>query len=93
MSAPPPRMVASPEAPCRRWPAEWEPHRATWLSWPHNTLTWPGGLAAVEDAFCEIVGAILPDEVVEINVLHLEMAERGSALDYLGLDVEQESKN
>ena len=76
MSEPPPRMVASPEAPCRRWPAEWEPHRATWLSWPHNTLTWPGGLAAVEDAFCEIVRAILPDEVVEINVLHLEMAER-----------------
>ena len=25
----------------RRWPAEWAPHRATWLSWPHNPETWP----------------------------------------------------
>ncbi len=23
-------------------PAEWEPHAATWLSWPHNRKTWPG---------------------------------------------------
>jgi len=65
-----------PEAPRRRWPAEWEPHRATWLSWPHNTLTWPGCLAAVEDAFCEIVRAIVPGEVVEIIVLDREMAKR-----------------
>jgi agmatine deiminase len=65
-----------PEKPSRRWPAEWEPHRATWLSWPHNTETWPGRLAAVEDAFCEIVRAISPGEAVEINVLDREMAER-----------------
>ena len=60
----------------RRWPAEWEPHRATWLSWPHNTATWPETLDAVEDAFCEIVRAIVPGEVVEINVLDAEMADR-----------------
>ena len=29
-----------------RWPAEWEPHRATWMAWPHNRATWPGGLEA-----------------------------------------------
>ena len=52
----------------RRWPAEWEPHRATWLSWPHNIETWPCGLSLIEDAFCEIVRAILPGESVEINV-------------------------
>jgi len=52
----------------RRWPAEWEPHRATWLSWPHNRDTWPTRLAAVEDAFCEMVRAIVPGEDVEINV-------------------------
>ncbi len=22
-------------------PAEWEPHEATWLSWPHRRDTWP----------------------------------------------------
>jgi len=62
-----------------RWPAEWEPHRATWLSWPHNIETWPECLASVEDAFCEIVRAIVPDEVVEINVLDAEMASRVEA--------------
>jgi len=60
----------------RRWPAEWERHSATWLSWPHNTETWPDCLEAVEDAFCEIVRAILPDETVEINVLNRVMADR-----------------
>lgn len=60
----------------RRWPAEWEPHRATWLSWPHNKETWPDQLEAVEDAFCEIVRAIVPGEIVEINVNDAEMADR-----------------
>lgn len=64
------------DAPARRWPAEWEPHRATWLSWPHNIETWPTDLAAVEDAFCEIVRAILPGEAVEINVSDAAMARR-----------------
>ncbi len=60
----------------RRWPAEWERHRATWLSWPHNTGTWPTALDAVEDAFCEIVRAIAPGEAVEIHVLDATMATR-----------------
>ena len=60
----------------RRWPAEWEPHRATWLSWPHNKETWPSGLAVVEDAFSEIVRAILPGEDVEILIGDAASAER-----------------
>ncbi|MFP6654439.1 MAG: agmatine deiminase family protein [Myxococcota bacterium] len=60
----------------RRWPAEWERHRATWLSWPHNDETWPEGLGPVEDAFVEIVRAVLPGESVEINVLDPAMAAR-----------------
>lgn len=59
-----------------RWPAEWEAHRATWLSWPHNIETWPNQMKAVEDAFCEIVRAILPGEAVEIHVLDAAMEER-----------------
>lgn len=62
----------------RVWPAEWAPHRATWLSWPHNPETWPGAgmLEAVEDAFCEMVRAIAPGEAVEINVADPAMADR-----------------
>ena len=25
-----------------RMPAEWEPHEATWLAWPHEVSDWPG---------------------------------------------------
>lgn len=59
----------------RRWPAEWAPHRATWLVWPHNPETWPGRLEAVEDAYCEIVRAITPGETVELLVRSIEHAE------------------
>jgi len=59
-----------------RWPAEWEPHAATLLSWPHNRETWPGRLAAVERAFCEIVAALAPHEEVHINVKNDAMQER-----------------
>ncbi|MEN8183440.1 MAG: agmatine deiminase family protein, partial [Myxococcota bacterium] len=59
-----------------RWPAEWEPHRATWFSWPHNALTWPGRLARVEDAFVAMVRALEGRERVCINVVDDEMAER-----------------
>ena len=30
------------------FPAEWEPHRATWLSYPHaDSYSWPGALDAI----------------------------------------------
>ncbi len=51
-----------------RWPAEWEPHAATWLSWPHNAETWPGRVPAAEDAFVAIVRALCAGERVCISV-------------------------
>lgn len=50
-------------------PAEWEPHEATWLSWPHNSDTWPGCLELVEATMVEIVAALAEVERVHINVL------------------------
>lgn len=38
-----------------RMPAEWEPHRATWLGWPHEVTDWPGKFATIPWAFAEIV--------------------------------------
>lgn len=59
-----------------RWPAEWEPHTATWLTWPHNRETWPGRLEAVERAFSEIVRVLSCHEIVRINVSSDAMEER-----------------
>ena len=50
-------------------PAEWEPHSATWVSWPHNRRTWPGALEAVESAMAAMVAALGESEPVRINVL------------------------
>ena len=49
-----------------RWPAEWEPHAATWLSWPHKEASWPGKFAVVPPIFVEMVRALVPGERVEI---------------------------
>jgi len=51
-----------------RWPAEWEPHEATLLSWPWNPETWPGCLDEAEAAFVEIVRALHMRERLEIAV-------------------------
>jgi agmatine deiminase len=69
---------ADPAAAGYRWPAEWEPHRATWLSWPHNPETWPGAgrLARVESAFVRMVEALAEGERVAINVADDAMEDR-----------------
>ena len=51
-----------------RLPAEWEPHAATWLSWPHNVETWPGRFAAIPPLFCTMVSALHLRERVHICV-------------------------
>src|SRR5215207_10057281 len=45
-------------------PAEWAPHRATWLSWPHNLETWPDNLEKVRDIWIQMVTALSPHEQV-----------------------------
>jgi agmatine deiminase len=45
-------------------PAEWSPHEATWLAWPHNHETWPTQLEQVRDVWIEMIGALSPHERV-----------------------------
>ncbi len=73
-----------------RWPAEWEPHSATWLSWPHNPETWPGCLDGARRAFAEIVRALQGREDVHINVADDAHQERArDDLRNAGVDPEQ----
>ena len=51
-----------------RMPAEWEPHEATWLGWPHNVSDWPGKLAAIHWVYGEIVRKLAEGERVRILV-------------------------
>jgi agmatine deiminase len=57
-----------PAAQGYRWPAEWEPHEATWLSWPKNPDTWPGRLDRAIDGFVGIVRALHGFERVNLLV-------------------------
>jgi agmatine deiminase len=47
-------------------PAEWEPHRATWIAWPHHEPDWPGKLGPIPWVYAEIVRVLASHEQVEI---------------------------
>lgn len=62
-------------------PAEWEPHSATWIAWPHHEPDWPGKLEAIHWVYAEIVRALARSEPVEI--LCADHASRDIAREYL----------
>ncbi len=49
-------------------PAEWEPHEATWIAWPHNREDWPGRFAPIPWVYAEIVKRLSVVERVRILV-------------------------
>ncbi len=49
-------------------PAEWEPHEATWLAWPHNPTDWPDKLDTICWVYGEIVRKISPGERIRMLV-------------------------
>jgi agmatine deiminase len=49
-------------------PAEWEPHEATWIAWPHNPTDWPDKLDTIRWVYTEIVRKISDGEKVRILV-------------------------
>ncbi len=57
------RAAAAPE---RRFPAEWEPHEATWIAWPHHEPDWPGKLEAIHWVYAEIARVLAAREPVQI---------------------------
>jgi agmatine deiminase len=54
-------------------PAEFAPHHATWLSWPHRESSWPGKFGPVPGVFVEMIRHLVPHEEVHLNVLGPDM--------------------
>ena len=54
-------------------PAEWAPHRGTWLSWPHKEASWPGKFTPVPAVFARMIGELVAHEEVHINVAGPDM--------------------
>lgn len=49
-------------------PAEFEPHAASWLCWPHNLDNWPDDLPAAEAEFSALVELLATSEPVRVLV-------------------------
>lgn len=72
------------------FPAEWAPHAATWLSWPHNENSWPGKLQEIYPHYSEFIRVISLGERVCINVSNAKMQEEAEGhLEKAGVDLSQ----
>ena len=76
----------SPAAEGYRMPAEWEPHEATWLSWPRRDgISFPGAYDEVTPIFVQMIDALCESEPVRINVTdeqqELEVRQRLREID------------
>ncbi|QTV04990.1 agmatine deiminase family protein [Faecalibacter bovis] len=56
-----------------RFPAEWEEHEATWLSWPHKEESWPDRIHLIYPAYAQFIAELSKGEKVRINVKDEEM--------------------
>ena len=63
------------------FPAEFAPHRATWLSWPHKEASWPGKIESIYPYYAAFVKELSLGEQVCINVNDEVM--RSSAMEWL----------
>lgn len=66
MNADSPSDRSTPAGLGYRLPAEWEPHAATWLSWPRNRDSWPGAFEPVPGIWAELVRTLCEHEPVHI---------------------------
>jgi agmatine deiminase len=63
-----------------RMPAEWEPHQATWLAWPHNPEDWPGKFQTIPWLYAEIVRLLAAHEQVHVLVENAKAEERVTSI-------------
>lgn len=69
-------------------PAEWEPHEATWIAWPHHRMDWPGKFAPIRWVYGEIVRKLAPGELIRILVNSAaQQAQARRLLTRVGVDL------
>lgn len=72
------------------FPAEWEKHTATWLSWPHKEASWPGKIDRIFPIYAEFIRYVSIGEKVHINVTDEKMEVFAkSHLQQVGVNLEQ----
>jgi agmatine deiminase len=58
----------TPKALGFRFPAEWEEHKATWLTYPKQNESWPNNFEEVKKEFNLFVKVVASGEIVHLNV-------------------------
>ncbi len=71
--------MSSSGLPTFRMPAEWEPHEATWIAWPHEATDWPGKFDGIRWTYGEIVRHLARVEKVRILVEDADAQETARA--------------
>src|SRR3982750_1344529 len=60
--------VGTPKEKGYYFPAEFAPHTATWLSWPHKEASWPGKIDSIFPSYTKFIRELTAGEKVCINV-------------------------
>ena len=63
------RLSDTPKSLGYYFPAEFAPHTATWLSWPHKEASWPGKIQSVYPNYSLFIKYLALGEKVCINVV------------------------
>jgi agmatine deiminase len=72
------------------FPAEFAPHDATWLSWPHKEASWPGKIETIFPVYAEFIKRVAEGERVKINVANEAMKQKALGhLEQAGADLKQ----
>lgn len=61
-------MLMTPGQKGYRFPAEWEPHEATWLTYPHHEDSFPGKMETILPSYHQLIRLISSGEKVRINI-------------------------
>ena len=72
---------SNPKASGYYFPAEFAPHTATWLSWPHKEASWRGKIETIYPVYAQFIKLVAEGEYVHINVV--DEAMKAKALKHL----------
>jgi agmatine deiminase len=72
-----------------RFPAEWEPHVATWLTYPHNEDSFPEKMNDIYKPYLQFISEICRGEKVRINVPQEFVNQFNEQLDFACIDKQQ----
>lgn len=82
--------IETPQRLGYRMPAEWEPHAATWLAFPHEASDWPGKFEVVPWIFAELAKKLTVGERVRLIVRDAAMKKHAQRVfQQTGVDLAQ----